>query len=94
MQKTNICLKNILTIYNAQKVTYFPLKKSGISYMTTGTLYEVTGKLHDTETVKRLCEIYEIADRCFMDVSQKDNHADMTIFVKDSIDLEPFVFFL
>lgn len=65
--------------YGYEKIDTFPDKSELYS---RGVPY--------ADTVKRLREISDIADKCFMNASRKNNHPDMAIFVKDS-DVEIFI---
>lgn len=66
--------------YGYEKIDVFPNKS--VLY-SKGTPF--------ADTVKRLCNIYEMADKCFMDVSQRNEPANMAIFVKNS-DIEIFIY--
>ena len=60
--------------YGYEKIDVFPNKSELYAKETPRT-----------DTIKRLCEISNIAEKCFMNASQKNIHVDMAIFVKDSV---------
>ncbi len=66
--------------YGYEKIHTFPNQSK---LYAKGTPY--------ADAVKRLCEISDMAKNCFLNVSKKNTHVDMAVFVKDS-DVEIFLY--
>ena len=66
--------------YGYEKIDIFPNKAELYAKETP-----------NADTIKRLCEISNMAEKCFMNASRKNIHVDMAVFVKD-LDVEIFLY--